>query len=145
MNIDPYKAGLIKKNPYYAKKEIVGDLVAILDLILEGREMKLIDPISRALPQYSICELAITDEKTASPGQTVNYVGYLGFMEVKSGGIALVGDTLSINDKPIGNLVGFDTTHSPNHLNIVIQVDEVTTGKHLNLEVGHSVKIVTTS
>ena len=145
MNIDPYKAGLIKKNPYYAKKEIVGDLVAILDLILDGREMKLIDPISRALPQYSICELAITDEKTACPGQRVNHVGYLGFMEVKSGGIALVGDTLSINDNSIGKLVGFDTTHSPNHLNIVIQVDEVTTGKHLNLEVGYSVKIVTTS
>jgi len=141
MSIDPYKAGLIKANPYREKREITGNLVAILDLILEARGMQLIDPMSRALAKHSICEIAITDEITAEPGNIVNHVGYLGFFEVTTGGVAIAGDKFFINKTRIGQLVGFDVAHAPNHLNVVIKVDEVTTGEKMQLKIGDQVKI----
>lgn len=141
MSKEPYKAGLIKENPFCEKKEILGEILAVLNLILEERGMLLIDPISRALPKNSICELAITDEDTTGPGQLVNNVGYIGFFEVKSGGVALVGDTISIREKKIGRLVGFDTTHSPNHLNLVVKNKKVTTGEQLKLQINDPVTI----
>lgn len=143
MSNDPYKAGLIKANPYREKREINGNIVAILDLILEARGMQLIDPMSRALSKYSICEIAITNEITAEPGQSVNHVGYLGFFEVTTGGVAIAGDKFFINNSLVGHLVGFDLAHAPNHLNIVIKVDEVTTGEKMQLQIGDQVKITT--
>lgn len=141
MSKEPYKLGLIKENPFREKKEILGEIVAVLDLTLEERGILLIDPISRALPKNSICELAITDEDTTGPSQLVNNVGYIGFFEVKTGGVALVGDTISIREKRIGRLVGFDTTHAPNHLNLVVESKEVTTGEQLKLQIGDPVTI----
>ena len=145
MSKEPYKLGLIKENPFRAKKEILGEIVAILDLIIGKRGMQLIAPMSRALLKHSICELALTDEDTARPGQFVNHVGYLGFLEVKAGGVAVVGDTISIREKLIGSLVGFDTTHAPNHLNLVIKVEKVTTGGQIKLKIGDSVTIAMSS
>ena len=141
MSREPYKAGLIKENPYRARRAILGEIVAILDLIIDERGMQLIDPMSRALPQHSICELAITDEDHAGPSQLVNHVGYLGFLEVKAGGVAVTGDNVYISDKMIGMIAGFDTTHTPNHINVVLKVDQVTTGDKLNLKIGDRVTI----
>jgi|Deesub1362A_J573_1020465.scaffolds.fasta_scaffold19323_2 hypothetical protein len=142
MSKEPYKSGLIKKSPYIAKREILGEIVAILDIIIDERGMKLIDPMSRALAKNSICEIAITDEEDASPGKVVNHVGYIGFMEVKNGGVAVVGDEVYISDRLIGVIAGFDTTHAPNHITLLLKADEVSTGGKLNLKIGNSVKIL---
>ncbi len=144
MSKEPYIFGLIKESPYRSKKEILGKIVAILDLIIEKRGMQLIAPISRAIFKHSICELALTDEDTAGPGQLVNHVGYLGFVEVKAGGVAVVGDSISLCEKLTGRLVGFDTTHAPNHLTLVVKGDEVTTGGRMKLQIGDPVTIAMT-
>jgi hypothetical protein len=115
--------------------------VAILDLILDARGMQLIDPKSRALSKFSICEIAITDEVATKPGHIINHVGYLGFFEVTMGGVAIVGDNFLINETLVGRLIGFDVAHAPNHLNVVIKVDEMTTGEKMQLKIGDQVKI----
>ncbi|MFQ6126063.1 MAG: hypothetical protein ACE5R6_15865 [Candidatus Heimdallarchaeota archaeon] len=145
MSKEPYSMGLIKGNPFCGKKEILGDIVAILDLIIEKRGMQLIAPMSRAILKHTICELALTDEETAGPGHFVNHVGYLGLFEVKTGGVAVVGDTIRIRKKLIGRLVGFDTTHAPNHLNLIVKSEEVITGAQMKLQIGDPVTITMTS
>jgi len=50
-----------------------------------------------------------------------NQVIVLGFFEVISGGIILIGDQASIDGAPIGEVAGFDQTHMPNHMNILVK------------------------
>lgn len=134
--IDPYKAGLFKKNPYAKKQDIKGKLVVVLDGKIEGRNLQLITPISRALKKGEIHELIFTDEADAGPGKKVDNIAYLGFFEVEQGGVMVSGDALFLDSKIIGEIAGFDETHMPNHLNIVIKAKERQTGLELNSEVG---------
>jgi len=134
--IDPYQAGLFKKNPYAKKQDVKGKLVVVLDGKLEGRNLKLITPISRALNKNEIHELIFTDEQEAGPGKKVDNIAYLGFFEVTEGSVMVSGDELYLDGKLVGRIAGFDETHMPNHLNIVIKADERKTGIELNAEVG---------
>lgn len=126
--VDPYKAGMFKANPYAAKLPIKGKIVVVLDGKLEGRKLQLITPISRALCRHEIHELILTDEETAGPGETVDRIAYLGFFEVIQGGVMVVGDELTVGDRNIGVIAGFDETHMPNHLNIIIKTSARVSG-----------------
>lgn len=117
--VDPYKAGFFTENPYAAKRAIKGKLAVILRGKLEKRGLELITTISRAVLKDEVHELIVTDEE-AVPGGKVNKIAYLGFIEITEGGVMTVGDTLTCENKVLGKVVGFDETHLPNHLNIVV-------------------------
>jgi hypothetical protein len=55
-------------------------------------------------------------------------------MEAGEAGLLLSGDTVTIDRIEIGTLIGFNETHMPNHLNVVISADERNTGKALELK-----------
>lgn len=118
--VDPYKAGFFTENPYAAKRVIKGKLAVILRGKLEKRGLELITTISRAVLKNEVHELIATDQEAAGPGSTVDKIAYLGFIEITEGGVMTVGDTLTCEDKVLGKIVGFDETHLPNHLNIVV-------------------------
>lgn len=126
---EPYER--IKTSPFYLKRPPKGRLVAVLDLRLRDRGLKLISPRSRAVKAFEIHEIIVTEED-AQPGGTVNSAAYVGFWEVLQGGIVEVGDELWIDGKRIGSLIGFDETHFPNHLNMVFK-GEPLTGKERGL------------
>lgn len=121
MGIDPYKAGMFARNPYALKTDVGGRLVVVLDGKLEGRGLQLINPISRAVARYQVHELMLTDEDSAGPGAEVNAIAYLGFVEIDRGGVLVAGDQVWVGQRLVGELAGFDETHMPNHLNIVIR------------------------
>ncbi|EGW41215.1 hypothetical protein [Desulfosporosinus sp. OT] len=137
--VDPYKAGFFSENPYAAKTAIHGKLVVVLRGKLEKRELELIPMISRAVQKHEVHELIITDELAAGPGSKVNKIAYIGFVEIAKGGVLVVGDTLTVQGKSVGQIVGFDETHLPNHLNIVIasenRVDGIELGVQLESEI----------
>jgi fumarate reductase subunit C len=64
--------------------------------------------------------MIVTDEE-AEPGSSVNPIAYLGFVEFAQGGVIVAGDRVSVNGEDIGYVCGFDETHMPNHLNIVVR------------------------
>ncbi|OAT85231.1 DUF6917 domain-containing protein [Desulfotomaculum copahuensis] len=136
---DPYKEKLFSINPYVTKREITGKLVVVLQGKLENRGLKLITPISRAVQRNEIHELIVTDEEGAVPGSDVQRIAYLGFMEVGCGGVMVAGDEVSCNGLVLGRIAGFDETHLPNHLNIVVyspeRLDGVERGLRLESEV----------
>jgi len=142
--LDPYASGMIKKNPYAQKKIIKGNIVAILDSIIEKRGLKLITPHSRAVKKGEIHELITTEEEEAGPGKIVNNVAYVCFFEVSEGGVIVRGDEVHINKKLIGKVIGFDDTHMPNHQNIILYVPKKKTGVELkiNLNEGISIKFI---
>ena len=88
----------------------------------------------------TIHELIATTEP-CERGGAVSEVVYLGFFEVTQGGVVCVKDTLTIGGVPIGTIVGFDLTHMPNHLNLVIGVSEAKTGMERSLALGADLSI----
>jgi len=134
--IDPYQSGLIKDNPYEKgkKREVRGKIVAILDLKFDKRGYKLISTPSRVVLAREIHELISTDEDKAKPGEGVDSIGVIGFAEFTTGGVLAVGDKVTIGGKEIGLLVGFDETHAPNHLNIIIRTIRKASGLDLAIE-----------
>jgi enamine deaminase RidA (YjgF/YER057c/UK114 family) len=125
---DPYAAGKFISNPYACKNDIIGKLVVTLDGKLENRGLSLISPPSRCVCRHQIHELILTDEPAAMPGGQVDRIAYLGFFSVSEGGVILRGDTVWLDEQCIGAVAGFDETHMPNHLNIVISTTKLTTG-----------------
>jgi uncharacterized protein YuzE len=125
---------------YAANRAVRGTVVTVLDSMHEARGLKLITTYSRALPKYCIHELIATDETDKKPGDTANRIAYLAFFEVTRGGCILVGETLFVDGRAVGEIIGFDETHEPNHLNIIIGVKKRQTGPQLNISVGSKIK-----
>lgn len=140
---DPYKRSLFEKNPFATAKRrhVTGEMIVVLDGKLDNRGLKLIVPVSRAILEKEIHELILTDEKTAVPGAKVDSIAYIGFFEVKTGGVVAVGDKVLVKGKRIGEIAGFDETHAPNHQNIVIRALERYSGLELTLEPGDEIAI----
>jgi hypothetical protein len=134
--VDPYSRKLVNRDFYTGKIDIHGKLVVVLDGKLENRELHLIQPISRAFPKGSIIELIGTDDPNARPGERVDAIAYIGFMELQNGGVLLVGDEVEWNKRIIGTIVGFDDTHMPNHQNLILSVKTRQPGKELGMRIG---------
>lgn len=141
MVVDPYKSGMFKKNPYAMKLPCKGHLVVVLEGKMEGRKLQLMTPISRALLAGEIHELIVTDEEEAGPGKEVNKIAYWGFFEVSQGTVVVSGDKIVIGHGVEGIIAGFDETHMPNHLNIIVKGVERKTGVELGLNLNDPVKI----
>ena len=134
--VDPYASGKITVNPYAKKRDVIGPLVVVLDGKLENRDLALIAPMSRCLCRGQVHELILTDEASAKPGARVQQIAYLGFFAVDQEGVIVAGDEVLVDGKCVGHLAGFDETHMPNHLNIVIRTDKRMTGVELESELG---------
>ena len=130
---DPYKAGMFSQSPYASKREVSGRLAVVLRGKLEDRGLSMIPPISRAVQKNDIHELIITDEAGAGPGKRVDRIAYAGFVEIINGGVLLAGDQLVCAGRSLGSIAGFDQTHLPNHLNIVVLAAERLDGVELGL------------
>lgn len=116
---DPYARGMFKENPYAKKTDVKGSLVVLLRGKYPERGLQLMKPISRCLNAGEVHELIVTDAQ-AKPGEKVDPIAYIGFFAVSSPGVIVAEDQVIIGGKEIGTLAGFDETHMPNHLNIVI-------------------------
>jgi len=139
---DPYQAGLFSSNPYYAKTDIVGRLNVVLSGKLENRELSLIKQISRCVLKHEIHELILSDEDSIGPGSTVNKIAYLGFFEIVQGGVLTAGDSVYCAGRLIGTLAGFDETHMPNHLNIVIKSDTRQSGEEQGVNLSDEIAFI---
>ncbi len=136
MSKEPHAGGILDKYPYADKSDVVGCMVCILDARSENRGMELGIHPSRAVPKGEIHELVATDDPQVRPGKVVDRVAYIGFFEVEEGGIILVNDQVTVDGQEVGQVVGFDFTHAPNHLNILIRTATPMTGLELGLKLG---------
>ena len=127
---------------YAANRPVEGGVVTVLNSSHEARGLKLIPTYSRALQKHSIHELIATDETGKKPGDTVDRISYLAFFEVESGGCIIVGEALMMDSQSIGHIVGFDETPEPNHLNIIVGVNQRRAGSELKFAVGSKIRFV---
>jgi hypothetical protein len=65
----------------------------------------------------------ITDEQEAAPGGGADRVSAIAFFEVSRGGLAVVGDDLLLDGVKMGEIAGYDMTHMPNHMNVLVKAE----------------------
>ena len=116
----PYDFRKVTLDVYGDRRIVEGETVALLHIAFRERGLKLIETKSRAVKMHEIHELMITDEEIA-PGKGADRVRAIGFFEITKAGIIVVGDNVLIEDKLLGVVTGYDLTHMPNHMNIVVK------------------------
>jgi hypothetical protein len=138
--IDPYAVGMIKDRPFITSRtRLEGKVIAVLSSFREGRGLQLILPKTRCFKKYEIHELILTDEDQAGPGLEVNHVAGIAFIEFTRGGVAAEGDRVTIGNRLIGKIAGYDETHTPNHINIILKGPKRVTGHDWGIETGDRV------
>ncbi len=120
----PYDFRKITPSVYGDRRPVAGETVALLHIAFDDRGLKLIETKSRTVKKYEIHELMITDED-AAPGGGANRVRAIGFFEITDSGLIVVGDEVFIEDRLLGTLAGYDVTHMPNHINVVVKADSL--------------------
>jgi hypothetical protein len=121
----PYDFRRITPDVYGDRRPVSGEVVALLHVYFEDRGLKLIETKSRAMQRGEIHELMITDEQEAAPGGGASRIRAVAFFEVEAGGLAVVGDEVTISGRPLGTLAGYDLTHMPNHMNVLVKTQSV--------------------
>jgi hypothetical protein len=121
MSETPYDPNLISTTNYGYRRPVE----ALLHVTFEKRGLELIQSKSRALRNLEIHELMVTDEREAGPGGKVDRVSAVAFFEVTRGGLAVIGDDLKISGKSVGRIAGFDMTHMPNHMNVLVKAESL--------------------
>lgn len=144
MSPDPYINNLLDtRYPCAEKSPVLGRLVCILDARAAQRGLELSPFPSRAVQQNEIHELILTAETEAAPGKKVNRIAYLAYFEVLQGGVLWQGDEVYIAGEKMGSLAGYDMTHSPNHLNIILTTEqEPLTGLQAGLHPGDEISFI---
>ena len=127
----------VSRDIYGERRPIEGVVVALIHATFKDRGLSLIGSMSRALKRGEIHELMITDEE-ARPGSRVDRVSVIAFFEVETGGLAVYGDEVLIDGRHIGHIAGFDLTHMPNHMNIVVKAESL---KPPPIKLGDKVRI----
>lgn len=116
----PYDFRRITPGVYGERRQVEGEVVALLHVSFQDRGLRLIETKSRAVRLNEMHELMITDED-AAPGGGADRVRAIAFFEVSRSGLIVVGDKVSVGAKPLGVLAGYDETHMPNHMNMVVK------------------------
>jgi hypothetical protein len=144
MTLDPY-AGKKLDTPFPCadKSTVPGRICAILDARALERGLQLAPFPSRAVLKHEVHELILTAEAAAGPGARVNQIAYLAFFEVLESGILWTGDRVLIAGREVGRLAGYDLTHFPNHLNLIVKTaSELVTGLEAGIKVGDPLEFV---
>jgi len=125
MSEAPYDPKLITPSVYGDRRPVTGEIVALLHITFDERGLKLIQSKSRALVKDEIHELMITDEEEAAPGGGADRVSAIAFFEVKEGGLIVVGDRVTVKRDLLGTVAGYDMTHMPNHMNVLLKTESL--------------------
>lgn len=115
------------------KRILIGKFVAVMNFSNPKRGINLTEFRTRCLLKNEIHEFILCADDT-DPNSPIDKVFYLGFGEFTEGGVMEVGDTLYLDNKPFGTILGFDETHFPNHYNILIRTNNLKTGEELGVK-----------
>jgi hypothetical protein len=117
---------------FSGKRPVFGRWVAVLDHVRRDRGLRLNGFRTRCIRSGDVHEILVVRESVAG-SSTWDEVGYLGFGVFDIAGVLAAGDLCYAGDRLIGVLLGFDNTHEPNHMNVVLRAPEIVSGAALHL------------
>jgi L-arabinose 1-dehydrogenase len=114
--------------------------VKIMSHTRDDRGFTLIPHASRCIRATELHEIVLTDSAPIGgfEGGRIDRVGFLGFAEFVTPAIIERGDIAYTGERVLGEVIGFDECHFPNHYNIIIRGDVLLTGASAGLKVGET-------
>jgi hypothetical protein len=138
--VEPHLGGVLDtKAPYLAKRAVAAEVVAVLHAHATARQLELTVHPSRAVCAGEVHEVFSTDEQGKGVNSIVNRVGYIACIAIKQSGMILTKDAFLLKGKLVGTVIGFDETHLPNHMNILIYTPSLQTGRDIGASLGDEV------
>ena len=128
------------KNLFSEKATIVASLVAVMDHRRHDRALAVSGFKTRCVRRGEIHEFLLCAPPNDEQG-FIDDVTYLGFAEIQTPGVIAVGDSVLLGDEQVGTIYGFDDTHMPNHMNIVLKGTSLKNGAERGLRVTQSLYI----
>ncbi|MER5865535.1 Gfo/Idh/MocA family oxidoreductase [Kitasatospora sp. NPDC002040] len=119
-----------------AKQDVSAKLVKLLFHRRDDRGMTQSPWATRCIRAGEVHELVTTTDRPTAPGDRVDAVGFLGFAEFATATVLEQGDQLWLDERLVGEVVGFDECHFPNHYNVLIHTDRLLTAEDLDLRAG---------
>lgn len=122
------------------KSPVVASMVAVMDHRRNDRALTISNFKTRCVLRGEIHEflLCMPPSEGKAP---INEVTYLGFAEIQKPGVIAVGDRITLDEEQVGTVYGFDDTHMPNHMNIVLKGTSMKNGAERGLMVNQSLYI----
>ncbi len=136
---EPYRDALKDYIPDCKKAQLRLVVSAVLSNSVQGRDLTLVRPPTRAVAAGSVIEMVCTVE-CARPGDVVRNVAYLCFAEAPRSGVLVVGDRVKTT-RFSGVILGFNEAHAPNHINVVVGSERLVSGRSLGLAPGDRIVI----
>jgi hypothetical protein len=121
------------------KRNVESVIVKRLHHMRSDRGMTLMNVESRCVQRGEVHELVTTDQLASRPGDQIDRVGFIGFVEILNAGVIEIGDVVLVNDNKLGRVVGFDGCHFPNHYNVLVGCDRLWTSDGLQIDVDQPV------
>jgi len=141
IRVEPHLGGILDtKAPYFSKQPVPAEIVAVLHAHATARKLELTVHPSRAVSAGEVHEILATDETGKGLSSVVDRVGYVACVAIKKSGMILVKDSVLLNGRIVGTVIGFDETHLPNHMNVVIYTPSLQTGRDIGLNLGDEVR-----
>lgn len=126
----------------WTRAPMTGRWVAVMEHRRLTRGMRLERWQTRAVCAGAVHELMTTPAPPPPGGDRVDEIAYLGFAEFGAGLLA-VGDAVREADGTLlGHVLGFDDTHLPNHMNVILLSADRRTGRQRGLTAGGGVHVV---
>jgi len=127
---------------YSSKTDIRLTILAVLSSKTTDRGLKLSEFTSRCMMKGEVHEFLVANEWTSDRNMLFNDISYLGFFEFTTAGVLEVGDRLLDEDNNlIGEIIGFDFTHMPNHMNVILSSASNQSGTERGLLASRQLKI----
>ena len=136
--MEPYNTNI---DSIIIKQDLIGRLLTVHGTVIKNRGLKPIIQKTRAIKAGEIHELILTDS-IIDNNRIINNAAYIGFVVFLTSGLLKNEDKLYIRNNEIGVVIGFDETHIPNHLNILIYSKKFKTGLDLGLNCGNVVYFI---
>jgi hypothetical protein len=135
-------AGRIRKMKTSYLEHVTASPVEITFVMVLGhdradREMEKGSFLTRCVQAGEVHELVAVNAGSLDNGK-YHGASYLGFVAFNGPAVIYVGENLFVGGNRIGVLGGFDYTHFPNHMNILIETEQPTNGQKLGIRIGQS-------
>lgn len=127
-----------------AKRELAASVVLVYRHRRVSRRMELSPFSTRCVRRGEVHEIVVTADDRADGDPIVADVAYLGFAEFQDGGVLVVGDEVMWREERLGSVLGFDLSHAPNHLNVIVATSAPTSGEDLGVAVEDPIRFMPT-
>lgn len=108
---------------------------AVMNHRRDDRKLVLAEHVTRCIKRFEVHEIFIARYRHRK--NPINNIDYLGFVEFENSTVLKIGDSVKLKGEKIGNIIGFNEDHAPNHMNIVLECPGKTkTGTEFNLGLG---------